>query len=269
LQEIREGFELLLAPRAQPQADVMTLGGVPALAVGRECAATGRLILFIHGGGFQIGSPRSHLGLMSRIAAASEARVIGIGYRLAPEHRFPAALDDCKSAYAALVAQGLTPRRVAVAGDSAGGHLALGLCIDAARRGCPPAGLVLISPWLDMSLSGASYVSRQGLDVFSKPAQLRAMARSYLGRDGRLDDPRIALLDSDLGGLPPLLIHAGDHDITLDDAVRLNGKAAAAGVSCRLETWSQMMHHFQVFEELPEAEESVSRIGAFVRTILP
>jgi acetyl esterase/lipase len=206
---------------------------------------------------------------MSRIATAAGARVIGIDYRLAPEYRFPAALDDCASAYAALIAQGPAPRRVAVAGDSAGGHLALGLCLDAARRGCAPAALVLVSPWLDLSLSGASYASREALDVFSKPAQLRAMARSYLGRDGRLDDPRIALLDADLSRLPPLLIHAGDHDITLDDAVRLAGSATAAGVSCRLEIWPEMVHHFQVFEELPEAEDSVSGIGAFLRTVLP
>jgi len=268
LTAIRQGFETLLCLDDDIPATGFNLAGVPAMAIGGDDNCLSPSVLFFHGGGFQVGSFRSHRGLMRDIARASGVTVIGVEYRLAPEHRFPAAADDCRAAFESLVERGVAPRDIVLAGDSAGGHLALGLALDLKDDGRPPAGLVLISPWLDLSLSGDSYVSRAPLDVFSQPAQLRAMAKTYLGRNGQLTDPRIALLNRNLAGLPPLLIHAGDHDITLDDARALADAATRANVRHHLNIWPEMMHHFQMFSDLPESVESLLAIGAFVRACL-
>lgn len=268
LAAIREDFAALLSPEGDIPATRFDLAGIPAMAIGGGGNGDRRSVLFFHGGGFQVGSFRSHRGLMRDIARAADVQVIGIEYRLAPEHRFPAAADDCRTAFDALIRQGVAAGDIVLAGDSAGGHLALGLALDLKNTGRAPAGAALISPWLDLSLSGDSYVSRAALDVFSKPAGLRAMAKTYLGRDGQLTDPRIALLDRDMTGLPPVLIHAGDHDVTLDDAKRLADAARRANVPHHLAIWPEMMHHFQMFPDLPESIESIAAIGDFVRACL-
>lgn len=268
LAAIREGFETLLCPENDIPATDLNLAGIPAMAIGGDGNWLRPSVLFFHGGGFQVGSLQSHRGLMRDIARASGVPVIGIEYRLAPEHRFPAAADDCRAAFDSLVERGVAPHDIVLAGDSAGGHLALGLALDLKDDGRSPAGLVLISPWLDLSLSGGSYISRAALDVFSQPAQLRAMAKTYLGRDRQLTDPRIDLLSRNLTGLPPVLIHAGDHDITLDDAKTLANAATRATASHHLAIWPEMMHHFQMFADLPESIESLAAIGAFVRACL-
>jgi acetyl esterase/lipase len=228
------------------------------------------VILYCHGGGFQIGSTTSHLGLMARLAEAAAARVIGFNYRLAPEHRFPAAVEDALAAYDWLLDKGHPATRIAVAGDSAGAGLALTIALRAAERGRPaPLCLALLSPWLDLSLRGQSYVSRAGVDIFSKPEQLRAMARTYVGRGQPLDDPLVSPINADLQSLSPTLIHAGDFDITLDDAKLFTQRATRAGAEVTLEIWDEMYHHFQVFEELPEAQASVQKIGAYIRARWP
>ncbi|WP_247831620.1 alpha/beta hydrolase [Bradyrhizobium sp. 200] len=144
-----------------------------------------RIILFCHGGGFQVGSIGSHFGLVRRLADAAHARVLAFDYRLAPEHRYPAALEDAISAYRWLLDRGIPPSRITLAGDSAGGALAVGIAVAARDNGLPmPACTVLISPWLDLAMRGESYSSRAELDIFSKPQQLAAMSRAYLGRHG-------------------------------------------------------------------------------------
>lgn len=269
LAEIRAGFEALLAGPQPARAEPVTIAGMTGTLSRPAQAAGGAIILFCHGGGFQIGSVRSHASLMSRLAAASGVPVLGFDYRLAPEHRFPAAAEDCFSAYRALLARGHDARQIILAGDSAGGSLALGIALQARDQGLPlPAGIVLISPWLDLKLRGESYLTRAGLDIFSKPDQLRTMARTYLGRSGDPAHPLATPLDAPLGGLPPLLIHTGDCDITLDDSALLASRAGAAGVASTLKVWPEMYHHFQVFAKLPEAQQSLDEIGGFIRSRL-
>lgn len=264
LPQIRAEFDDLLAGPAPVPAVDTTCAGLAAIVARPVSAYADAAVLFLHGGGFQIGSLNSHRSLISRLAEATGLSVTGVAYRLAPEHRFPAAIDDCVAAYRAL--RGEAPARALfVAGDSAGGHLALDLALRVRDAGFPsPAGIILISPWLDLAARGDSYMSRAEADIFSKTPQLKAMARTYLGRD---IDPASALvspLDRPLAGLPPIHIEAGDDDITRDDATTLEARARAAGVSCTLNTWPGMFHHFQVFHDLPEAGQSLAAIAAFV-----
>lgn len=267
LAEIRDSFEAFLgngegAPEVRRTP--LTLAGLPACAFDAPGGDAGRVLLYCHGGGFQIGSIRSHASLMARIAAASGMRVIGFDYRLAPEHRFPAAHDDAFAVYRALVAAGETPR--ALVGDSAGGALALGTAMRARDAGLPlPKALVLLSPWLDLTMGGASYATLAEKDIFSRPEQLKAMARTYLGRNHVPDDPAASPVLGDLSGLPPMLVHAGGHDITLDDSHLLARRVAEHSGRVEVEVFPGMCHHFQVFAELPEAAQSLARIGAFLR----
>ncbi|MBA4789609.1 MAG: alpha/beta hydrolase [Rhizobiales bacterium] len=269
LAEIRASFETFLddAPPGT-RSTPLTLAGLPACAFeGADATETpGRTVLYCHGGGFQIGSVRSHAGLMARLAAASGTRVIGFDYRLAPEHRFPAAPDDAFTAYRALVEAGHVP--LALAGDSAGGALALGTAMRARDAGLAlPKALVLLSPWLDLTMGGESYTALATQDIFSRPEQLKAMARTYLGRERSPSDPAASPVLGDLSGLPPILVHAGGHDITLDDSHLLARNASAQGTRVEVEVFAGMCHHFQVFEDLPETALSLARIGAFLRAL--
>ncbi|MFG1462939.1 alpha/beta hydrolase [Xanthobacter sp. DSM 24535] len=269
LPEIRESFESFLGDGAGAPEVLRTalrVAGLPACAFDPPGAAPGRTLLYCHGGGFQIGSIRSHGGLMARLAQASGARVLGFDYRLAPEHRFPAAGDDAFTVYAELVGAGEVP--LAIVGDSAGGALVLVTAIRARNAGLAlPRALILLSPWLDLTMSGESYTALAGCDIFSRPAQLRTMARTYLGRDILPSDPAASPVLGDLAGLPAILVHAGGHDITLDDTRLLARNVAAQGGRCEAEVFEGMPHHFQVFEELQEAAESLGRIGTFIRAL--
>jgi len=266
LAEIRAGLEELMAGPVPGRISETEIAGMPAAIHAMPEAPRDRVILFCHGGGFQIGSLRSHASLMARIAEASGVSVIGIDYRLAPESRFPAAHEDCFSAYKTLLEEGYAPGKIIVAGDSAGGSLALGVALQAREAGLPmPAGLVLISAWLDLKMRGESYISRAEQDIFSRTPQLKAMVRTYLGRGVEPDHPLVTPVDADLTGLPPILIHAGDFDITRDDSTLFATRAQAAGVDVTLKIWPEMMHHFQVFAELPEAQESLADIGDFIK----
>lgn len=269
LAEIRTSFEAFLGDgedAPQVARTRLALAGLPACAFDAAAGEAGRTLLYCHGGGFQIGSVRSHAGLMARLAAASGTRVVGFDYRLAPEHRYPAAPDDAFAVYRALVAAGDVP--LALAGDSAGGALALGTAIRARDAGLPlPKALVLLSPWLDLTMSGESYSALMEQDIFSRPEQLKAMARTYLGRDHAPAPPAASPVLGDLAGLPPILVHAGGADITLDDSHLLVRNAAAQGGRVDVEVFEGMCHHFQVFTELPEAAVSLARIGAFLRAL--
>ncbi len=266
LDEIRADFETLLAGPEPATTEAIELAGRPATLTRPIGAPEDAVVFYCHGGGFQIGSPRSHRSLIARLAEATGVSVVAPDYRLAPEHRFPAAIDDCIAAHGALIAGGMRPGRIVLAGDSAGGNLALGVALAARDRGEESAAaMVLISPWLDLAMRGESYVSRAAVDVFSKPEQLRLMARTYVGRGGDASAPRAAPLDQPLHGLPPTLVHAGDCDITRDDSVLFAERALAAGGTVDLEIWPEMFHHFQVFAELPEAARSIAAIGRFVR----
>ena len=268
LAEIREDFASYLAEVGPQGAAMAQSRAVPGLGFDAVWIGKGpRRALYCHGGGFQIGGIASHASLTARLATAAEAQILAVDYRLAPEHRYPAAADDCLTSYRWMLGDAGAPE--AVIGDSAGAALAL-LTVQRARDvGLPlPRAIVLISPWLDLSMQGESYVRLADRDIFSKPGQLRAMARSYLGRQGPpADAPEVSPLWGDLSGLPPVLIHSGAADITLDDSITLAERLKAAGGTVDLRIFDGMCHHFQIFEVLPEATQSLAEIGSFLRRL--
>jgi monoterpene epsilon-lactone hydrolase len=225
-----------------------------------------KAILYFHGGGFRIGSVASHRDLIAQIAVASRCRVLAMNYRLAPEHRFPAALEDALAAYDWLLRQGQKPANIAFAGDSAGGNLALAAMLALRERQRPlPAAAVLMSPWTDLAATGPSYVSRAEADPIHQRPMILALAKNYLGGQGDPCDPLVSPLYADLADLPPLLIQVGDRETVLDDSVRLADKARAAGVEVDLQVWEGMIHVFQMFgAELPEAHRAIAEIAGFI-----
>ena len=271
LDGIRTGFEDFLEQAGGPiPAGVTTktvqIGDMHACWFVPDHAGSGPCLLYCHGGGYQIGSVRSHASLMGRLAKATGLRVLGFDYRLAPEHRAPAAAQDALAAYQWLLQAGDRP--LAIAGDSAGGGLALATAIAARDQGLAlPQGLVLLSGWFDLSLSGDSYRRLEHLDIFSKPGQLRAMARTYLGRGADPADPKASPVFDTLEGLPPMLLHAGGYDITLDDSRLLAARAQAAQVPVTLTVYEEMYHHFQIFADLPETAQSLADIAGFLHRL--
>jgi monoterpene epsilon-lactone hydrolase len=230
-------------------------------------AEPGRVVLYLHGGGYVIGSPRSHRHLAAAIAGAAGATTLLLDYRLAPEHPFPAAVEDATAAYRWLLDQAIAPEHVVIAGDSAGGGLTVATLLALREARVPlPAGGVCISPWVDLTCSGASYGTKAAADPIVRRSGVEEMARAYLGAT----PPRTPLaspLFADLRGLPPLLIHVGSDEVLLDDAVQLAERAKAAGVDTTLEVYDRMIHVWHWFlPMLDEAQTAVEAIGRFVRS---
>jgi acetyl esterase/lipase len=244
----------------------VTAGGVDGEWISPANAPKDKAILYFHGGGFRIGSVASHRDLIAQIAVASGCRVLAINYRLAPEYRFPAALDDALAAYDWMPGQGFEPANIAFAGDSAGGNLALAAMLALRERQHPlPAAAVLMSPWTDLAATGASYVSRAEADPIHQRPMILALAKNYLGGEGDPRDPLVSPLYADLTGLPPLLIQVGDRETVLDDSAMLADKARAVGVTVDLQVWDGMIHVFQMFgAELPEAHQAIAEIASFL-----
>jgi epsilon-lactone hydrolase len=245
----------------------VSAGGVDGEWIAPSGVSQDKAILYFHGGGFRLGSVASHRDLIARIADASGCRVLAINYRLAPEHRFPASLDDAVAVYRWMLDQGVAPGSIAFAGDSAGGNLALATMLRLRERGLPlPVAGVLMSPWTDLAATGASYVSRADADPIHARPMILALAKNYLGPDGDPRDPLASPLYADLAGLPPLLIQVGDRETVLDDSIRFAEKARAAGVDVELQVWDGMIHVFQMFgAELAEARRAVDAIAGFLR----
>ncbi len=265
-QEMRAVFESMAAP-APPdiKCEPVNAGGVSAEWISAPGAALDRAVLYLHGGGYVVGSIKTHRDLMGRVSRAAKARVLGLDYRLAPEHPFPAAVDDSVAAYRWMLEQGLKPARIAVAGDSAGGGLAIAalVAIRDAKLATPGAG-VCLSPWVDLEGIGESMKTREQADPVVRRDMLTQMAAAYLaGKDSRT--PLAAPLYADLKGLPPLLIQVGDAETLLDDSNRLAQRARAVGVQVKLEVWPEMIHVFQLFAGfLPEGQQAVDGIGQFI-----
>jgi len=242
------------------------LGGIAALRVATPNANPERHILFLHGGGYVIGSPELYRHITWRFAAAARARVAAVDYRLAPEHPFPAALDDAAAAWHGLLDEGADPRRTAIIGDSAGGGLALALGLRLRDAAVPlPAALVVLSPWTDLALTGASLRRNAAADPMQNAADLPFAASRYLaGADPR--NPYASPLYGDPAGLPPSLFQVGSDEILLDDAVRMAERMRRAGCAVALEIWPRMPHVWHVFAPIiPEALRAIARIGAFIR----
>ena len=247
----------------------VSAGGVDGEWLVPPGAPRDKAILYFHGGGFRIGSVASHRDLAARIADASGCRVLSIHYRLAPENRFPAALDDALTAYRYLRDLGLRPADITFAGDSAGGNLVLAAMLAARERGLPlPAAGALMSPWTDLTASGASYQSRAEADPIHQRAMILALAKNYLGKDGDVSDPLASPLYADLSRLPPLLVQVGDRETVRDDSVDLAARAKAAGGEVELQVWDGMIHVFQMFPEIPQAREAIASLAVFLRNHL-
>jgi acetyl esterase/lipase len=248
----------------------VSAGGVDGEWISPDNAPQNRAILYLHGGGFRIGSVSSHRELIAQIAVASGCRVLAINYRLAPEHRFPAALNDALAAYGWMRDLGLQPASIAFAGDSAGGNLALAAMLTVRERRLPlPVACVLMSPWTDLAATGASYVSRAEADPIHQRPMILALARNYLGGQSDPRDPLVSPLYADLRGLPPLLIQVGDRETVLDDSIAFADKTRAAGVDVDLQVWDGMIHVFQMFgAELPEALRAIASIAGFLNRYL-
>ena len=253
----------------QPAADVIieavTVDGVPCERMTPPNAVGNRTVLYLHGGGYVIGSPTDYRDMVPRIVRAAGARALAVDYRLAPEHPHPAAVDDAVKAYRGLLDQGVRPEDIVVAGDSAGGGLTVATLVAARDAALPlPAAGVCISPWVDLEGSGESMIANAGRDPLVKKDLVVGMAQAYLGdRDRRT--PLAAPLYADLQGLPPLLIQVGTSEALLDDARRLAARAKAAGVDVTIEEWPDMIHVWHVFGSfLPEARQASDRIGEFV-----
>jgi epsilon-lactone hydrolase len=226
-----------------------------------------RAILFLHGGGYISGSIDSHRPLATAIGRAAGARTLALGYRRAPEHQFPAALEDVISGYRFMLEQGLAPGRIAIAGDSAGGGLTIALMVAARDRGLPlPSCGWCISPWVDLENTGATMVTKAAVDPLIQKPYLMELAHSYLGATS----PRTPLaspLFADLRGLPPVLIQVGSAETLLDDSVRLAGALGAADDVVTLEVWPDMIHAFPLFhEQVAAARRAIARAGQFIRS---
>jgi epsilon-lactone hydrolase len=244
----------------------VTAGGVPAHWLSAPGADAGRVLLFLHGGGYELGSLRSDGELAARLGRASGMRVLFPEYRLAPEDPFPAAIDDVLAAWRWLrTNEEVAASSIAVAGDSAGGGLSVALLVaarDAAEA--TPAAAVLMSPTVDLTSSGASMTERVGQDPVSTPAMLRQFASDYLaGADP--ETPLASPLFASLSGLPPLLVQVGTADLLLSDSERLARAAAEAGVDVTLEVGEGLPHVYQLLLGTPEAAEATEQIGKFLR----
>ncbi len=241
----------------------VSVGGVPAEWIEPAGAGQG-VILYLHGGCFALGSVKGHREFISRLAYAAQHRVLGINYRLAPEHPFPAAMEDIATAYHWLQAAGVDPSQIILAGDSAGGGLALSTMLSLRDGAEPlPAGAVCISPWTDLALTGKSMQSKAKVDPIMSPGVLQKYARSYAG-DHELSSPLISPHYANLQGLPPLLIQVGTDEILLEDATRLAEKARATGVDVILQIWDEMFHVFPIVSFLPETKKAVRQMAEFI-----
>ncbi len=248
------------------QVTDVTAAGVPARWLTAPGADPGRVLLFLHGGGFAFGSLASDGELAARLGRVSGMRVLFPEYRLAPEHRFPAAIDDVRAVWRWLRAdQGLSAASIAVSGDSAGGGLAVSLLVSTRDAGeVQPAAAVLLSPTVDLTSSGVSMTERADQDPFSTPDMLRQFAAGYLaGADPRV--PLASPLFASLAGLPPLLILVGTADLLLSDSQRLATAADRAGVDVTLEVGEGLPHVYPIMAGTPEAAAATSQIGQFLR----
>jgi acetyl esterase/lipase len=267
--KMRRLFDEILGAAPLP-GDVRTrttdLGGVPAVEVRAGATApTAATVLYFHGGAYAIGSAAASVGLVSEIARRTAATALSVDYRLAPEHPFPAAVDDALTSYRALLDRGVPAGSIAVTGESAGGGLSLALLLAIRDAELPqPSSATVLSPWTDLTQSGGTMTTRADADPALTRRALQTRAADYLAGA----DPRTSLaspLHADLRGLPPLLIQAGGREILLDDALRLAARAAHADVPVTLRTFPGAPHVFQGFAPLvDEAAQALDQVAAFI-----
>jgi acetyl esterase/lipase len=265
LDEVFGAFPLADGAQAEP----INANGVPAEWTSTSSADPSRVVLYLHGGGYVSGSIASHRSMVSFLGVASGARTLALGYRLAPENKFPAACEDVLAGYRFLLDGGIDPRRIVLAGDSAGGGLVMATLVSLRDAGAPmPAGGFTISPWVDLVNVSDSMAAKAAIDPMISKPYLDDLAANYLqGADPRT--PRASPLYADLRGLPPLLIQVGTAETLLDDATRLAARAAAADVQVTLSTWPDMIHVWHLFHErLAPARAAIAEAGTWMKAAL-
>lgn len=250
-------------PRSYAYYDVV-VGGIPGIRSAPKSRHTNRHILFLHGGGYMLGSAASHTGIAARLAVKANAAVTTINYRLAPEHRFPAAIDDSVAAAKAIIEE-FGAENVAIAGDSAGGGATIATLCALRDEGHAMASCAFVmSPWTDLTVSGESMRSKADLDPMITMALLQSAIDNYLG-DISPDNPKASPLFADLTGIAPLLIHVGAEEILLNDSTRLAESAFNARVNVEIKVWPEMWHVFQAFVGfMPEAKLSMQQGADFI-----
>jgi salicylate hydroxylase len=268
---IREAYDRFLLENFHPRPDVSIAeeerGGLSCMRATARGGETGPVVLHLHGGGYLVGSPQASVGLASRLASAVGGTCVVPGYRRAPEHPFPAPVEDALAAYERLLASGVDASRVLIIGESAGGGLALALAMRLRDLDLPrPAGVVVMSPMADMALTGAS-IDEVDDDPISTRPLLTQMATSYLqGHDPR--DPLASPVYGDFRGLPPLLVQVARNEALYSDAERVADAALRDGVQVDVDRYPDTVHVFQIFDFLPEATAALARIGEFARTVV-
>lgn len=273
IDEARETLEALYAPTGEKQPceyEQVVIGDVPGEWVRTTESSEDRVVMYLHGGGFALGSARSHRDLIARMANAAGARALGVDYRQPPEHLFPASLEDCVATWRSLLDSGVDPRRAVIAGDSAGGGLAVATLLMIREHGVPqPAAAVLFSPWVDLTQSSPSICDRADIDRMTTPEVLEETSGVYLDGLDNADrtDWRYCPLNADLHGLPRLLIQVGEAEILHDDSRRLADAALEAGVDVELQIYPDMFHVFQLYaDRLPEAREALENVRRFLES---
>jgi len=266
IEQQRENMEL--GTQAFPALDLEIIpvdaNGVPGEWIKPSKEEPG-VLLYLHGGAYVAGSPRTHRNLTTRLAEATNHWVLAIDYRMAPEHPYPAAVEDAVAAYRFLLDGAASPSQIAVAGDSAGGGLTVGLLVALKDAGLPqPACAIPISPWADLEGAGDSWTTRKEADPMIDPDDLRWKGSLYLG-GADPKSPTAAPIHADLSGLCPLLIQVGDAEVLLDDSKTLATRATAAGVDVTLDIQDEMIHVWPLFAGMaPESDEAVARIAEFI-----
>jgi acetyl esterase/lipase len=272
VQTLRAAFGELMAQVPVPpdvQQKPVEIGGVAGVEVTTQGNEAEKVILYFHGGVYVIGSAASSVPLVGDLVRRTGAKAITLEYRLAPEHPYPAAVEDARAAYEGLLAQGTAPAQVALAGESAGGGLAVATLLALREAGVPlPSCGYLMSPYADLTLSGESLAEKREVDPLLTPDGLRARVPDYVG-EADASDPRISPIFGDLKGLPPLLIQVGSHEILLSDALRLAARAAICDIPVTLEVTPGVPHVFQAYAGLlDEAATALDRASEFLKTQL-
>lgn len=267
-QECEKGARLFGKVPAGIEVSPVTVDGLRAEWILASSAGKDKVILYTHGGGYVSGSCQDHRVHVARFVKDSGVGALLFEYRLAPEHPFPAAVEDSVKAYRWLLARGISPLNIMIVGESAGGGLCLATLIALRDLGVPlPAAAVAISPWTDLKCTGDSYRTRAG--VCLSPGEMWTVCSKYYVNDNDPCLPWISPLYGDLGGLPPILVHVGEDEVLLDDSIRFAEKAKAAGVDVTLRVGKSMVHCYPLLPSfIPEARQAMEEICAFIRTHL-
>ena len=267
VEETRKGLEKLFSVSKIPRGvkfQKVDIDGLHAEWIVPKNLKHKAVILYLHGGGYMLGSINTHSPLMARIALASKTKVLAIEYGLAPEHPYPAALDDTLKAYHWLIKQGFDPKKIVIAGDSSGGGLAVATLLKLKDLDEPqPAACACLSPWLDLQVSGETVVTHAQKDLLVNSIGLQIAAFSY-AQETDLTHPYISPLYSDPTGLAPMYFQVSGSEVLLDDTLRFEKKAVEAGVDIEVHIWKNMLHVWQAFGFLPEATRAIKDVGKYI-----